>query len=579
MARNRSKRPRRRSHRPENALEHAKSLLNRMNLGILWKVSARLSLHDMYTAPDDPAFAMPLLNPEKIRLLDQVILASRADFDRDRIPDTETLRLVLNDCKDMSDNPVARARLMRASGTADAHLAFQLFLAQIANVQFPGQEPRPLERAGRVIGLLEVLPERERVKIPADQESMIRELSPRLGDFLGMAISTFARCFLLLMKWQGLAATRSRQVLAHAVGNLINVQDTNERAHLVVTELFHPDAALNSYLIFTLSRLIGYLGDLSRATEMRSELERFMSIFSASSPELRRIGAELPEFQVGHLSSRLSPLERFPVVRIEDQDEEDSFIVPNAAHLLKSFAPVIDYTLLGRFGSLYSRVRGFLLELYLRCLIEDRLPNLLVIPEKTYGREERRGADLTLIDRELRRLILVEIKGRRIKLTTRLTMGEDELRDNLTSAHEALLKLPQKVRDLYAGLPEYQEYQEVINSTRGSEPICVAVLSEGVYFMGELVRELATREADPLYDYPYPNCVFALEIFERGVEVARKTGRPLAELLHEHWERSLRREYHGASPDSFGGEHIEEGETFAASFTPPGDLVWLQSTS
>lgn len=572
----RSKGRHRRSHRPENALEHAKSLFNRMNLGSLWKVSARLSLHDMYTAWDDPACAMPLLNPEDIRLFDQVILACRADFDRDRIPDAEILRLVLNDCKDMLDNPVARALLTRASGTADAHLAFQLFLAQTANVQFPGQEPRPLARAGRVIGLLEVLPERERAKIPADQQRAIQELSPRISDFLGMPISIFASCFLLLMKWQGLAATRSRRALDNAIGDLTNVQDSNERARLIVMELFRPDAALNPYLIFTLSRLIGYLGDLARATDMRSELERFMSIFSVSSPELRRIGMELPEFQVGHLSSRLSPLERFPIVRIEDQNEEDSFIVPNVAHLLKSFAPVIDYTLLGRFGSLYSRVRGFLLELYLRCLVEDRLPNLLVIPEKTYGKEERRGADLTLIDRELRRLILVEIKGKRIKLTTRLTMGEDELRDNLSSAHEALLKLPQKVRDLYAGRPEYQEYQEVINLTRDSEPICVAVLSDGVYFMGELARELATREADPLYGYPYPYCVLALEIFERGVEVARKTGRPLAELLHKHWERSLRREYQGASPDSFGGEHPEEGETFAAAFTPPSDLVWLQ---
>jgi hypothetical protein len=72
--------------------------------------------------------------------------------------------------------------------------------------------------------------------------------------------------------------------------------------------------------------------------------------------------------------------------------------------------------------------------------------------------------------------------------------------------------------------------------------------------------------------------VLALEIFERGIEVARKTGRPLAELLYEHWERSLRREYQASSPDSFGGEYLEEGETFAASFAPKIDLAWLQST-
>jgi hypothetical protein len=165
-------------------------------------------------------------------------------------------------------------------------------------------------------------------------------------------------------------------------------------------------------------------------------------------------------------------------------------------------------------------------------------------------------------------MILIEIKGRRIRLSTRLNMTEEELRENLGDAHEALRKLPRKLEDLYVGLPEYREYQEAIETTRGTLPVFVVVLSEGVFSMGELVREMGARPNDPLYGYAYPYCVVSLDVFERAIETAHKRNEPLAPLLHKHWERSLRREYHGAGADSFDGSHIPESETFAGSFAP-----------
>jgi hypothetical protein len=542
--------------------------LNRCDLKALWKISARLSLHDAYAGIEDPLLAMPLLNKEKIRIFDQAILESRADYDRTRVPDIETMRRVLNDCNDVTVNTPGLARLQEVNGTDRVHLEFQLFLAQMANVQFPPQDPRARERSGRLIAMLEALPRSHADRIPIEQRARVEQLLPEIVQFLGTPISRLARCFFDVLLWQSVIQIRSRQRLEEYLALLPYRTDERERQWLITSALFDLEPSLDPFLEFN-DRQISILRQ-GREAERGPDLAQFCRIFSATVVELRAAMNYQPEYQAGHVSSRLSPLERFPLVRIEAAGNEPSYIVPNVPHLTKSFSPVLDHYIGAEFGERYNHVRGALLELYVQCLIENQLPDLMLIPETAYGRRggERRGADLTIIDRRCRRLVLVEVKGKRIGLITRLTMEPEGLRSELDRAYRALRELPRKVEDLYAGRPEYEPYQGDIELTRGSEPLFVVVVSEGVYSMGELVRVLATQPNDPLYGYPYRYCVFSLDIFEKVVAISKKTERPLVDLLEEHWERSLRQEYNELGADSFGGVVVEEEEIFAGQFAP-----------
>jgi len=404
----------------------------------------------------------------------------------------------------MMNNPRALERMMRSNETDDAHLALQLFLSETANTQFPGQDPRPKEKAGRTLAIFEVLPHRYPEKLSREHARLIENLLPRMESFLGTSFFQLSICFLVLINWQSNAYVNSRNSLATCIGNPLAIGDPKSGQLAIVRVLLEEEPLLDSLLIFTPERLARALIPPENWAGFDRQFGIFLRLFSATTRELREMFAERSEFQIGSTSNRLSPLERYPVVRIGEKAGLSELIVPNVAHFLKSFSAVIDYALLGEFGDQYSQLRGALLELYVRCLVEARLPHLIVIPEIPYGREERRGPDLTLIDRDLGRIILVEVKGRRIRLSTRLNVTREELRENLGDAHEALRKLPRKLADLYRRLPEYAGYQEAIDATRGSTPICIAILSEGVYSMGELARELGTRPDDPLHNYPFP---------------------------------------------------------------------------
>lgn len=566
-----SSRSRPRAHRPHapgSALAHAKSLLNRTDLRFLWKVNARLSLHSVYAKQDDSFFISPLLNSENVRLFGQVILGSNADQHYDRRVGPDALRRVINDCKDMMNNPLSIERVMRFNGTDQAHLALQIFLSETANIQFPVQDPRPQEKAGRTLAIFDALPRRYPERMSPENARLYSSLAPRIEAFLGTSVFQLSVCFLALMNWQTLSFLCSHRALDCGIHNIYAIRDLRERRARILGVLFEDEVMLDNFLIFTESEIARATIEQPAWNGFHQQFAKFLRLFSATTDELRRDAAERPEFQVGSISNRLSPLERYPIVRLGERNGFHELVIPNTAFFLKSFSAVIDYTLLAEFRDEYSQARGALLELYVRCLVEDRLPHLVVIPEIPYGTEVRRGPDLTLIDRDLGRIILVEIKGRRISLGNRIDMTEEGLRKNLEDVHDALLKLPRKLADLYDGLAEYRDYQEAIDSTRGSTPIFVAIISEGVYSLGELVREMGNQAGDPLYEFPYPYCVVALDIFERAVETARRRSEPLAKLLFGHWQLSLRREYQNAGPDSFGGVDIPESESFAGSFAP-----------
>ncbi len=233
---------------------------------------------------------------------------------------------------------------------------------------------------------------------------------------------------------------------------------------------------------------------------------------------------------------------------------------------------MVDFALNESLGNEYEQARGALFHLYLRQLVEDRLPETVIIPETRYNTAKggKDSSDLTLVDPQAGRIMPVEVKGRRITLATRLVLGDQELEDNLRDAFEALRKLPGKIADLRAGRREFESWREAIGAAGNSPPVLVAVIREGLYGLTHLVREQARLEPQhPLNQITEPYCLLSADAFEKAVEVARHMSRPLAELLEEHYHQSALQNPATPDVDSFGQGIIPFPNTFAASFLRP----------
>jgi hypothetical protein len=275
-----------------------------------------------------------------------------------------------------------------------------------------------------------------------------------------------------------------------------------------------------------------------RAIFSLPRIRGFLDLLSASTEELRAIRDREPAYNMGHISVRISPLERFPIVRLE----RGRYIVPNFRYLEQSLKGNLRFALQEAYpGNEYNQTLGTLQEIYIRSMISERLPQLVLIPETEYrkARDRNDGPDLTVIDRSAKQLIAIESKAKHVRAATRIAPASDELMNDLDGVLKALRKLPEKIRDLYAGLPEYAEYQDDIDLTEGCTPICWVVMGEGVHFLQDLLVSVARQDRGHfLNKFEFPYCVMGLDTFELGVEVAAHERAKLHELLQWYWEDS-----------------------------------------
>lgn len=552
--------------------------MKRCDLLGLWKVSSRLSLLEVFTKPEDPFAAFPMLNSEKTRLFSQAVLSSSAVYTQDGVlPSSEDFRKIINDCNHILHDPDDLALVSSASGTDRAHLEFQRFFVRLAAQQFPGQRPDTWGDTGRLIAMFEVLPERHADRVPIAQQPQVRSVVASLEAVLGARLSDLAIAFADILAWQTFLAQKNHRLfsasgLTHAKENE-SEEHRAERQALYLLSLILPVPVLDELLVADLTHVLKMLDLVTPgySSEAMPRVQAFLNLAARSAGELRSM-LRLAEYQLGHHSKRLSPLERYPIVRVDPPGEwgAPTFVVPNYRHLLESFPSIVDFTLADSLGTDYQAARGALLHLYLRQLVEDRLPDIVIVPETKY--DQARGAkdspDLTLIDLRSGRLIAVEVKGRRINLATRISVSSEDLRNNLTDAFAALGRLAAKVTDLYSPRPEFSSWRAAIDQTRNAPPILVVVVREGLQFLSQFVSEEVKQDPlHPLRRVHDPYCLLSSGDFERAVEIARSSKQSLGHLLAEHNRRSGERDYQSSPAEWFGQDtHEILQDSFARNY-------------
>ena len=540
-------------------------------------------MHEALTPIDVPHSAFPMLNSEKVRMLSHTVLESRAQYHQGgALPDNENFRKILNDCVDSLYDSSDIAVIQAARGIDCAHFEFQRFFVRTGAVQIPGQEPLVWERAGRLVAMLEVLPRRYPDRVPVGQRDAVARVLPQVPELRRATISELTRAFADLLGWQHFVQTRSYAAFCvlglPLLGNDKTEDQRGSRRATLIMSFLKAQPVLDDYLVFSVEQVLGFLEKLNSpgyASAARGRLEAFLRLAARSADELRGM-LPSPEFSQGHPGKRLSPLERFPVVRIDLlAPEQPRFVVPNYRYLAKSFGAIVDFTLTEHLGVKYEAARGALFHLYLRQLIEERLDDVLVIPETRYDQSKggKDSPDLTLVEPVARRIIGLEVKGRRINLVTRLTLGDDELAENLEDAFAALVKLPGKIEDLRSDRPEFEEWRPAITATGDSPPILVVVLQEGPRLLSHLLHDQAHLDPDhPLARLANPYCILTADDLERAVEIAHRSGRPLSDLLEDHYRRSGTQDPTQPPAEMFGDSTIiPPADTFAASFLESSD--------
>lgn len=381
---------------------------------------------------------------------------------------------------------------------------------------------------------------------------------------LGCSVFEFGVAHLAIaFPYRNLASRLLETIEGQVSGHEAIETQTNRQARLmsrVVNDISSVDGLLNP----------GWQDIRTAApSEVPDEVLRNVMSKSARDIGVLRDLRTKPGFDSGVEGWRLSPLGRFPIVRL-DSGDDTRYAIPNLRTYFRAFPEIVHFTLLEALGDRFNEFRGAAQEVYLRLMLRDQRPSLVVIPEQSYrrGKDLVRGPDVTVIDAESRALIVVESKARRTLAETRFTMDEEAFDRNFEDVYEALRKLPQKIDDIRNFVGPYSQWATEIGSVAGGATICVCVVGEAVYFMTELMRFRAAREPDhALALYPHPYCVMSLETFEIAVAISREETVPLARVLFDFWEASEFQNPSRATAEHFEGRNLGAltlfGERFA----------------
>ena len=551
----------------------AATRLSKVNLTTLWSFSSAISSLDYLPRVFEGSVFGPLgvvAHPHKLAMFGRAVLTSKSADYKDRHLSVRDAVFVLNKLNDAMHD---EAWFPVQSGEPNAHTLLRILVA-IASRQFPLQEAKLASRLSRAYLLNEL--------IPSEEEDYLRTQCGR--EFLDIPRVYEAATGATVRQTLGIGF----RVLAlhhRRFGPLLRAIESRQSG-VSMAERRRDGSRRHAKLLRTIAASIGELAGLTKfgisdvllSDEPQVISDKVSALFgtiSGTTSELRAL-LDVPPYNTGLLPYRLSPLERYPLVRLAQGGPTNGpYIVPSLAFLDRLITDLPHFVLQegAETRNRYWTTRGRVQEIYLERLVAARLPDLIVVPEKRYRAPggEASGPDLTLLDSKRQRLIAVESKSKRIRAATRADPSDSPFVQDMAAACDALRRLPLKIRQMTEGIEEYQHLRDDFARCLQHTPVLVVVVGEG----GELLAERfeAVKAADSSIlpveeDLPY--CIMDLELFEHAVELAASSGDGLANVLEAYAAaaRGLLRE----GPDGvtaaslFGGREFDTRETYLASY-------------
>src|ERR1700676_3317415 len=182
----------------ETAFSFAVSLANRKNLEYLLEVCSGISaIAGLADVMSDPLARY--CHYQVSRIVSDAILRSNASIEGYTTLQHDDLRKFINNAINVTHNTESVQKMREASGTASARLELMRFLAQLGQIQLAPFEDDPALLGGRTIGLLEVIPARNRKEIEQKIVGAGQMLALPLGELIGISVRRAAGLYLALL--------------------------------------------------------------------------------------------------------------------------------------------------------------------------------------------------------------------------------------------------------------------------------------------------------------------------------------------------------------------------------------------
>lgn len=535
---------------PQAAFNRVVSRFNGNNLYDLWSISCLFSCIEYFDSWKTGFNLLhPMLYTEKVAIFDRAILDSKALDYKEKVFQGHEISHIFNA---INETTAARSTLLDSSDDASARL--HQFLSATAHQQIRLHESLFVDRLGRTFGLLHEIPNQYRDELRRKQGNKFVDLVEVIKQHTQLSVTEFLAVGFAAITLMGLRY-EAHIPISDDLRKYLSRQDvigTQRRAE-ALTKLIEESREIRDKFSFAPVDLV--LTELSSLTI--ENIQSFLKLLARTTKELRHL-MQQPIYKEGFIPDKLSPLERYPIVALGGE----RYIIPNLRYFDTAVTNLLHYILQEYYpGNEYNQLSGYIQEIYLRLYVKDRLPHLQQIPEISYRKSKNRveGPDLTLVDQDNGKLIAVESKAKRTRVVSRLHLNKNYLLEDLQGAIGALEKLPAKIQDMYHNLPEYGEYQSLIDQTQQSDSISVVVIGEGVYLLhSHLNDHLRINSAHPLNLQTNPYCLMRLEDFERAVEVAAHNNLDLYNVLYNYWLRSRSVDMSEASAERFLSYPISE---------------------
>jgi hypothetical protein len=537
---------------PNTSYDDAILRLNRKSLRNALTTASFLSALEYAGHSSSPLF--PCLNFEKTRLLAEAVIKSGAAWYKGEPVKASDLPVLLNGAVNASDD---RRIDEITSGRPREEILYDLqkFFSRLGYIQLRPQQNQGIS-IGQLLAVAERLPCDNWQDLPLEIQNVAKSFRDTVVGVLGespTALIQVATALLNALK------TIGSHFLTLIPAPPASVQQNWQAAELTKL-LDHASGHLDGLVISRTS-----FETLIRNVGLSANLDAFLGIFASPIRDLRNL-SKLQEFNVGPEALRLSPLDRFPLVL----DESGAAFIPNARVFCASLSSILHFTLNERCRDEYQKIRGHILELYFRKLLAKRAPNLIVLPEKKWGKQNVAGPDLTIIDHGSHPVVIgVEIKSRRMLPNTRFELRDDDIKNNYEDLWKALTKLNDKLDQVLAGSGEYQEFKSDLDRARNYPRKLLGIAGEAPFMFAELATALSNMDSTfPLHTLSSDWSVMSAETFERFIEAAVQHGRSIREALDEYRLDSLNLEINAPMAEHFRKREIDLSLSYAASFVP-----------
>jgi len=543
----------------QHNFEEASKLLSTINLSDLLGVSSQLSCLDYYSGFEGGfSVLFPFLNFERMGMLSKAILRSGSREYRQRPFDPRILPELWNLLSNSTYFDVY------TDEDISGEMKLLKFMAKIGNAQFPYQQYNVRKDLARAYVLYHILPAEYDSELEKKHGKNYINIPDAFESSTGLSIREYLVTSFTLFAFYLMQYGNCLKVPGELMDKLNQeLPEHSNRLEILIRLLMgfiHYKGPVRFQSFFNKATLdIEGVGILNSRT-----IGNYLHLVSKSIKELQDLQYDVP-YSKGSISIRISPLERYPVVSLDN----NRYIIPNMRYFDSSILNIIHFHLQEAYPqNQFNDTFGSVFEEYPKLVFRERLPDLTLIPEQAYTKKTQfLGPDITVIDDDDNYLIAVEVKSKKISLDTRLAPMSKSFEKDLDRIYTALKKLPDKVTDLKAGLPEYSRWQNHIDAIPKENIICVIVLYGSLVFLPEIVNQFRLVEPDHfLNKFPYKYCVIGIDILEHAIELAHHGKGTLGSLLSEYYATSRKLGPKESAAEMFGNISIDSEDYFLKKY-------------